>query len=146
MHVAMAGDHAGRPFMDPLARWLEGSGTVFVGPLTETPSTIHWPPKRCAGRSAVVVRAGHTALRQRWCHGRGQQDAAHTRIIHENIYTAHQMVEHDAVNVITPELVHWAWNQPEIVAAYLKAEFTGEGITAVVSARSSALRGKHEHV
>ena len=45
----------------------------------------------------------------------------------ENIYTAHQMVEHDAVNVITLG-ARTLGVEPakEIVAAYLKAEFTGE--------------------
>ena len=131
MRVALASDHAGRPLLEPLAEVARSLGheVLFVGPMTG--DAIDYPvPARalceaigsgladrgillCGSGAGVTVAANKMPLIR----------ASST----ENIYTAHQMVEHDAVNVITlGARTMGVEPAKEIVAAYLKAEFTCE--------------------
>ncbi|MEE2907486.1 MAG: transaldolase [Planctomycetota bacterium] len=131
MRIAMASDHAGRPLRDPLAEVARSLGheVSFVGPLTG--DSIDYPIAAkalceeigsgraergillCGSGAGVTVAANKMPLVR----------AAST----ENIYTAHQMVEHDAVNVITlGARTMGVEPAKEITAAFLNANFTGE--------------------
>lgn len=131
MHIAMASDHAGRPLMDPLAEVARGLGhnVSFVGPLTG--ESVDYP--LAAEALCKEIGSGRAERGILLCgSGAGVTVAANQMPLirassTENIYTAHQMVEHDAVNVITLG-ARTLGIEPakEIVAAYLKAEFTGE--------------------
>ena len=131
MRIAIASDHAGRPLCEPLAEVARSLGhEVFhVGPTTGDAIVYPVPARAlceeigsgrvdrgillCGSGAGVTVAANKMPLIR----------ASST----ENIYTAHQMVEHDAVNVITLGARTMGIEPAkEIVAAFLKAEFTCE--------------------
>ncbi|MCH2132729.1 MAG: transaldolase [Phycisphaerales bacterium] len=131
MRIVMASDHAGRPLRDPLAEVARDLGheVIFAGP--QTGDSVDYPI--AAKALCEEIGAGRADRGILLCgSGAGVTVAANKMPLirassTENIYTAHQMVEHDAVNVITlGARTMGVEPAKEIVTAFLKAEFTGE--------------------
>ena len=131
MNVAVAADHAGLPLRATVAEAVEASGhtPVLMGPDSGEP--VDYPD--VAVIVAEAVTSGRTDRGVIVCgSGAGVTVAANklhgirAALAHDT-YTAHQMVEHDDVNVLTlgarvigPELA------AEVVRAYCRAVFSGE--------------------
>ncbi|MDQ4097186.1 MAG: RpiB/LacA/LacB family sugar-phosphate isomerase, partial [Actinomycetota bacterium] len=131
MRVAIAADHAGLPLRSVIADAVRNCGhePVPLGPDSGEP--VDYPLV-----ARVIMEAIHRGDAQRGVivcgSGAGVTVAANklplvrAALAHET-YTAHQMVEHDDVNVMTlgarvigPELA------AEVVAAFCRAQFSGE--------------------
>ncbi len=131
MRVSLGTDHAGFYLKEDLAARLENAGheVIDVGAFDAEPSD--YPDSAAAVARAVVsgdVERGIVVCGS----GAGASIAAgkitgvRAATVHD-VYTAHQAVEHDGLNVLSlgarvvgPEL---AW---EITEAFLSAEFSGE--------------------
>ncbi len=131
MRVSLGTDHAGFYLKEELAARLEKAGheVIDVGAFNAEPSD--YPDSAAAAARAVVsgdVERGIVVCGS----GAGASVAAgkitgiRAATVHD-VYTAHQAVEHDGLNVLSlgarvvgPEL---AW---EITEAFLSAEFSGE--------------------
>ncbi len=131
MRVAIAADHAGLPLRAEVAESAREAGhePVLVGP--ESGEPVDYPDVAEALTAAVLDgRAERGVL---LCgSGAGVSIAANkvrgirAALAHDH-YTAHQMVEHDDVNVLTlGARVVGAEPAKEIVVAFLGARFTGE--------------------
>ncbi len=132
MIVAIAADHAGRPLLDLVAQVVHAAGhePLLVGPTTDDAQDDYPDIARAVG---LAVVAGAAERGVALCgSGAGVSVAAskmrgiRASVAHD-VYTAHQMVEHDAVNVLTigarvigPEVA------AEVVAAFVRASFSGE--------------------
>ena len=131
MRIAVAADHAGLPLRPAVADAVTGAGhePVLLGPDSGDP--VDYPEV-----ARVVARAIATGDARRGVivcgSGAGVTVAANklplvrAALAHDT-YTAHQMVEHDDVNVLTlggrvigPALA------AEVTAAFCRAEFSGE--------------------
>ncbi len=131
MRVSLGTDHAGFYLKDELATRLEKAGheVIDVGAFDAEPSD--YPDSAAAvaravasgdvGRGIVVCGSGAGASI-----AAGKITGIRAATVHD-VYTAHQAVEHDGLNVLSlgarvvgPEL---AW---EITEAFLSAEFSGE--------------------
>ncbi|HEX6596347.1 MAG TPA: RpiB/LacA/LacB family sugar-phosphate isomerase [Acidimicrobiales bacterium] len=131
MRVVVAADHAGLPLRPTVAEAVEGAGheAVLIGPDSGEP--VDYPD--VAVVVAEALNAGRADRGVIVCgSGAGVTVAANklrgirAALAHDT-YTAHQMVEHDDVNVLTlggrvigPALAG------EIVTAFCGATFTGE--------------------
>ncbi len=131
MKVAIAVDHGGFPLKGRLAQLLQDSGHEVVDLGTHSTEPVDYPDyARALGRAILAGQAERGVL---ICgSGAGAAIAANklrgirAALAHDT-YTAHQMVEHDDVNVcclgarvIGDELA------AEIVSVFLPARFTGE--------------------
>ena len=131
MRVAIAADHGGFPLKGRLAQLLQDSGHEVVDLGTHSTEPVDYPDySRALGRAILAGQAERGVL---ICgSGAGAAIAANkmrgirAALAHDT-YTAHQMVEHDDVNVcclgarvIGDELA------AEIVSVFLPARFTGE--------------------
>ena len=131
MRVAIAADHGGFPLKGRLAEVLRDSGHEVVDLGTHSTEPVDYPDyARALGRAILDGQAERGVL---ICgSGAGAAIAANkmrgirAALAHDT-YTAHQMVEHDDVNVcclgarvVGTELA------AEIVSAFLPARFTGE--------------------
>jgi ribose 5-phosphate isomerase B len=130
--IAIATDHAGRPLYDRTIEVVRAAGheALLVGPEEGNPQDDYPDIARAVGAAIVAGRADRgIAL----CgSGAGVSIAAskmhgvRAATAHDT-YSAHQMVEHDAVNVLTiGARVIGSELAAEIVAAYVRATFTGE--------------------
>jgi ribose 5-phosphate isomerase B len=131
VRIAVAADHAGLPLRATVAEAVEASGhePVLMGPDSGEP--VDYPD--VAVIVAEAVTSGRTDRGVIVCgSGAGVTVAANklhgirAALAHDT-YTAHQMVEHDDVNVLTlgarvigPELA------AEVVRAFCGAAFSGE--------------------
>ncbi len=132
MIVACGFDHAGVPLRARLLGMIEETGhqVLDLGTATAAPP-IDYPDKALAVGQAVVQGRAHRGLivcgsgagvSVAACKVRGIRAAT----VHDT-YTAHQAVEHDDLNVLCMGgRVIGVEVAAEIVAAYLKASFTGE--------------------
>ena len=131
MRVAIAADHGGFPLKGRLAQALRDSGHEVVDLGTHSTEPVDYPDyARALGRAILDGQAERGVL---ICgSGAGAAIAANkmrgirAALAHDT-YPAHQMVEHDDVNVcclgarvVGSELA------AEIVSAFLPARFTGE--------------------
>ena len=131
MRVAIAADHGGFPLKCHLAQVLQDSGHEVLDLGTHSQEPVDYPDyARSLGRAVLGGQAERGVL---ICgSGAGAAIAANkmrgirAALAHDT-YTAHQMVEHDDVNVcclggrvIGRDLA------VEIAAAFLRASFTGE--------------------
>ncbi len=131
MKVAIAADHGGFPLKGRLAQVLQESDHEVLDLGTHSTVPVDYPDdSRALGRAILAGRAERGVL---ICgSGAGAAIAANkmrgirAALAHDT-YTAHQMVEHDDVNVcclgarvVGDELA------AEIVSAFLPARFTGE--------------------
>jgi len=131
MHIAIGSDHAGFALKEHLARVITALGYAVtdLGAHDEEPSD--YPDFAAAVGTAVAAERAERGIIV--CgSGAGAAVAANKikgircALAHDT-YTAHQAVEHDNANVLAigSRVVGRAVAE-ELVAAFLKAEFTGE--------------------
>jgi ribose 5-phosphate isomerase B len=131
MRVAVAADHAGFELKQHLAKFLADEGHAVFDLGTHNTDPVDYPDTAVAASTAILE--GKAARAVLICgSGAGACVAANkvrgirASIAHDT-YTAHQMVEHDDVNilclgsrVIGPALAE------DLTRAFLAAEFSGE--------------------
>ena len=131
MKIAIAVDHGGFPLKGRLADVLQDSGHEVVDLGAHSTDPVDYPDyARALGRAILDGRAERGVL---VCgSGAGAAIAANkmkgirAALAHDT-YTAHQMVEHDNVNVCClGARVVGAELAAEIVSVFLPARFTGE--------------------
>ena len=132
MIIAIAGDHAGRPLIPRAIDALHAAGheTVAVGETDEGPADDYPDIARAVGTAVLSGAADRGVI---VCgSGAGVAVAAtkmrgiRAAVAHDN-YTAHQMVEHDDVNVLClGARVIGTEVAAELVTAFAGAWFSGE--------------------
>jgi len=130
--IAIAADHAGRPLLDRVVEVVRASGheALLVGPAEGDPHDDYPDIARAVG---AAILDGEAERGIALCgSGAGVAVAAskmrgiRAAVAHDH-YTAHQMVEHDSVNVLTVGArVIGTEVAAEVVAAFLGASFSGE--------------------
>jgi ribose 5-phosphate isomerase B len=130
--IAIATDHAGRPLLDKVTAAVEAAGheALLVGPEAGNPADDYPDIARAVGAAIVDGRAQRGVV---MCgSGAGVSVAAskmrgiRAAVAHDH-YTAHQMVEHDDVNVLAiGARVVGSEVAGELVTAFVGATFTGE--------------------
>ena len=131
MRVAVGSDHAGYPLKDHLAKWLAENGQAVYDLGTHSTEPVDYPDYAVA--VAGAIRDGQADRGIGVC-GTGVGVAIAANKVKgiraaqaSDIYTAHQAVEHNDVNVlalagkIVGDVLAW-----EMVKAFLNAEFAGE--------------------
>jgi ribose 5-phosphate isomerase B len=130
--IALAADHAGRPLLDRLldALHAEGNETVLVGPAASDPADDYPDIARAVGAAVLSGRA-HRGVAL--CGSGAGVSVAASKIrgirgaVAHDVYTAHQMVEHDDVNVLClGARVVGSEVAAELVVAFAGARFSGE--------------------
>ncbi len=131
MRVALAADHAGFALKQELAAFLAGQGDTVVDLGTNSVAPVDYPDyAEALARAVVEKRADRGVL---LCgSGVGASVAANklpgirAGLCHDT-YSAHQGVEHDDMNVLVlgARVIGSALAQ-ELVAAFLRANFSGE--------------------
>jgi ribose 5-phosphate isomerase B len=131
MRIAVACDHAGFPLKDEVMRLIVESGHQPINLGTDNTDPVDYPDfadklgqailRGEAERGILICGSGIGA-----CIAANKIDGIYAGLCHD-VYSAGQGVEHDNMNVlclgariIGPALV------PELVRAYLKAEFSTE--------------------
>ena len=132
MIIAIATDHAGRPLLDTVVTAVETAGheALLVGPEANDPADDYPDIARAVGTAVVGGKADRGVV---LCgSGAGVSVAAskmrgvRAAVAHDH-YTAHQMVEHDDVNVLAiGARVIGSLVAAELVAAFVGARFSGE--------------------
>jgi ribose 5-phosphate isomerase B len=131
MKIALAADHAGYEMKRDLAGKLAKNGHEVLDLGTHSTAAVDYPDY--AEAVAAVLRDGQAERGIIVCgSGAGVCIAANkfpgirAAVVHD-VYTAHQAVEHDDMNVLCiGARVVGASLAREIVDAFLKAEFSGE--------------------
>lgn len=129
---AIGADHAGRILQDRVSEVLTTAGhRVLV--VTTDPSDDDFEYPEIAQRVATEIREGHVDRGVLICgSGAGMTVAANKlhgirACVAHDVYTAHQMVEHDDVNVLAlGARVIGQELAAEIVGAFAAASFSGE--------------------
>jgi RpiB/LacA/LacB family sugar-phosphate isomerase len=131
MKVAVAGDHAGYPLKEEIVASLEKSGHEELDLGTHSTESVDYPDfAQALGEAIQTGRAERGIL---ICgSGVGASVAANKMrgvragLCHD-IYSAHQGVEHDNINVLClGARVIGSAVSDELVRAFLAARFTGE--------------------
>jgi ribose 5-phosphate isomerase B len=131
MRIAFGSDHAGYPLKEQLASWLAESGHAVYDLGTHNTDPVDYPDYAAAVASAVLDGRADRGIVI--CgSGAGAAIAANklngirASVAHDT-YTAHQMVEHDDVNVlcIGSRVVGKALAE-ELITAFLAAKFSRE--------------------
>jgi ribose 5-phosphate isomerase B len=131
MRIALGSDHAGYPLKDHLASWLAEAGHAVYDLGTHNTDPVDYPDYAAAVASAVLDgRADRGII---ICgSGAGAAVAANklngirASVAHDT-YTAHQMVEHDDVNVLClGARVIGSELAQDLIDAFLKAKFSRE--------------------
>jgi ribose 5-phosphate isomerase B len=152
MKVAVACDHAGFPLKSTVIAVLEAAGHQVVDLGTHSTDPVDYPDYAAAAGEAVLSGKAERAVLL--CgSGVGAAVAANklrgvrAGVCHD-VYSAHQGVEHDDVNVLTlgtrvigPALAE------ELVRAFVAARFTGEARHVRRLAKVAALEargGRHD--
>ena len=132
MRIALGSDHAGYPLKEHLSTWLAESGHAVYDLGTHSAEPVDYPDYAAAVAQAVFDgRADRGIL---ICgSGAGAAVAANklqgirASIAHDT-YTAHQMVEHDDVNVLSlGSRVIGESLAEELVTTFLEARFSPRG-------------------
>lgn len=131
MRIAVGADHAGYALKEHISSWLAESGHAVYDLGTHTTDPVDYPDYSAAVAQAVLDgRADRGVI---ICgSGAGAAIAANkfqgirAAVAHDN-YTAHQMVEHDDVNVLAlgSRVVGQALAE-DLVKTFLEAKFTRE--------------------
>jgi RpiB/LacA/LacB family sugar-phosphate isomerase len=131
MRIALGSDHAGYPLKEQLATWLAESGQAVYDLGTHNSDPVDYPDYAAAvGQAVLDGRADRGIV---ICgSGAGAAVAANklngirASVAHD-VYTAHQMVEHDDVNVLClgSRVVGTALAE-DLVHAFLNAQFSRE--------------------
>ncbi|HEU4895300.1 MAG TPA: ribose 5-phosphate isomerase B [Acidimicrobiia bacterium] len=129
MRIAVGSDHAGYPLKEHIASWLAESGHAVYDLGTHSPDPVDYPDYAAAVAQAVLDgRADRGVI---VCgSGAGAAIAANkltgirAAVAHDT-YTAHQMVEHDDVNVLAlgSRVVGQALAE-ELIRTFLDAKFS----------------------
>ena len=152
MKVAVACDHAGFPLKSTVIAVLESAGHQVVDLGTHSTDPVDYPDYAAAAGEAVLTGKAERAVLL--CgSGVGAAVAANklrgvrAGVCHD-VYSAHQGVEHDDVNVLTlgtrvigPALAE------DLVRAFIAARFTGEPRHVRRLAKVAALEargGRHD--
>ena len=131
MRIALGADHAGYPLKEHLSPWLAESGHAVYDLGTHSPEPVDYPDLAAAVAGAVLDgRADRGII---ICgSGAGAAVAANklrgirASIAHDT-YTAHQMVEHDDVNVLSlGSRVIGESLAEELISTFLEARFSRE--------------------
>jgi ribose 5-phosphate isomerase B len=131
MRIAIGADHAGFPMKETAIKAVEAAGHTVLDLGTFDTSPVDYPDYALAVGQAV--RQGQADRGILLC-GSGVGACIAVNKLHgiragvcHDVYSAHQGVEHDQMNVLClgarivgPALI------PELVTAFLKAEFSGE--------------------
>jgi len=131
MKLAVGGDHAGFPLKGPLVAWLQEQGHDVADHGTHSTEPVDFPD--IARLVTDQIRSGEVERGLLVC-GTGvgaaiagnKTPGIRAAVCHD-AYSAHQCVEHDNVNLlcIGAQIVGDRLAQ-EIIAAFLKAEFSTE--------------------
>lgn len=131
MRIAVGADHAGYALKEHISSWLAESGHAVYDLGTHTTDPVDYPDYSAAVAQAVLDgRADRGVI---ICgSGAGAAIAANkfqgirAAVAHDS-YTAHQMVEHDDVNVLAlgSRVVGQALAE-DLVKTFLEAKFTRE--------------------
>lgn len=131
MRIALGSDHAGYSMKEHLASWLAESGHAVYDLGTHSAEPVDYPDYAAAvGQAVLDGRADRGII---ICgSGAGAAVAAsklngiRAAVAHD-MYTAHQMVEHDDVNVISlgSRVIGIALAQ-DLVTTFLEAKFSRE--------------------
>jgi ribose 5-phosphate isomerase B len=131
MRIAIAGDHAGFEMKRNLAEILRGQGHDVLDLGTHSTTAVDYPD--CAQSVADALNGGRADRGIIVCgSGAGVSIAANkvpgirAAVVHD-VYTAHQAVEHDDMNVLClgARVIGPALAQ-DLVATFLGARFSGE--------------------
>lgn len=131
MRIALGSDHAGFPLKDELASWLAESGHAVYDLGTHNSDPVDYPDYAAAVAQAVLDGRADRGIVI--CgSGAGAAIAANklsgirASVAHDT-YSAHQMVEHDDVNVLClgSRVIGTALAR-ELIEAFLSASFTRE--------------------
>jgi RpiB/LacA/LacB family sugar-phosphate isomerase len=129
MRIAVGSDHAGYPLKEHVASWLAESGHAVYDLGTHSPDPVDYPDYAAAVAQAVLDgRADRGVI---VCgSGAGAAIAANklagirAAVAHDT-YTAHQMVEHDDVNVLAlgSRVIGQALAE-ELIHTFIEAKFS----------------------
>lgn len=131
MRIAVGSDHAGYPLKEHLASWLAEKGHAVYDLGTHSSDPVDYPDYAAAVARAVLDGRADRGIVV--CgSGAGAAIAANklqgirAGVAHDS-YTAHQMVEHDDVNVLAlgSRVVGEALAE-DLVKAYIEAKFSRE--------------------
>lgn len=132
MIIAIAADHAGRPLLDRVVDVVTSRSheALLVGPAAGDPQDDYPDIAQAVGAAILDGRAERgIAL----CGSGAGVSVAATKMhgirasVAHDVYTAHQMVEHDSINVLTiGARVIGSEVAAEVVAAFVGARFSGE--------------------
>lgn len=129
MRIAVGSDHAGYPLKEHLASWLAEKGHAVYDLGTHSSDPVDYPDYAAAVARAVLDGRADRGIVV--CgSGAGAAIAANklqgirAGVAHDS-YTAHQMVEHDDVNVLAlgSRVVGEALAE-DLVKAYIEAKFS----------------------
>jgi ribose 5-phosphate isomerase B len=131
MRIALGSDHAGYPLKDHLASWLAEAGHAVYDLGTHNTDPVDYPDYAAAVASAVLDGRADRGIVI--CgSGAGAAVAANklngirASVAHDT-YTAHQMVEHDDVNILClGSRVIGSELAQDLIDAFLKAKFSRE--------------------
>jgi ribose 5-phosphate isomerase B len=131
MRIALAADHAGFELKDHLAKLLANAGHAVYDLGTHTTEPVDYPDVAAsaaravidgrADRAVVICGSGAGA-----CVAANKVKGIRAAVAHDT-YTAHQMVEHDDVNVLClGSRVIGERLAEEVTFAFVAAEFSNE--------------------
>lgn len=131
MRIAVGSDHAGYPLKEHLASWLAESGHAVYDLGTHSADPVDYPDYAAAVAQAVLDgRADRGVI---VCgSGAGASIAANKlqgirAAVAHDAYTAHQMVEHDDVNVLClgSRVIGQALAE-DLISTFIDAKFSRE--------------------
>lgn len=131
MRIALGADHAGFALKEQLSRWLTERGHAVYDLGTHSADAVDYPDYGVAvGRAVLDGRADRgiaiCGSGAGICVAANKLDGVYASIAHDT-YTAHQMVEHDGINVLCLGARVIGDNLAEaVVEAFLAASFTNE--------------------
>lgn len=131
MRVALAADHAGFDLKQHLAKVLAAEGVAVIDLGTHNTDPVDYPDIAAAGARAVIEGRATRAIvicgsGAGACVAANKLKGIRAAMAHDT-YTAHQMVEHDDVNVLClGSRVIGPLLAEEVTRAFLNAEFSGE--------------------
>ena len=131
MRIAVGSDHAGYTLKEDLAAWLAESGHAVYDLGTHSADSVDYPDYAAAVAQAVLDGRADRGIVV--CgSGAGAAIAANklngirAAVAHDT-YTAHQMVEHDNVNVLAlGARVIGEMLAKDLVQSFIEAQFTAE--------------------
>ena len=131
MRIALGSDHAGYSMKEHLASWLAESGHAVYDLGTHSAEPVDYPDYAAAvGQAVLDGRADRGIV---ICGSGAGASVAASKLngiraaVAHDVYTAHQMVEHDDVNVIClgSRVIGIALAQ-DLVTTFLEAKFSRE--------------------